>query len=63
MVRFMVACGAERNQILFRIIAQVAKEFFVVNLKIRHRAARLASPPIATQNLLPQSFVRRRIQP
>jgi hypothetical protein len=31
----------------------MATEFFVVNLKIRHRAARLASPTIAMQNPLP----------
>jgi hypothetical protein len=53
MVRFMVACGAKRNQILFRIIARLATEFFVMNLEIRHRPARLTPPAIPTQNLLP----------
>lgn len=63
MVRFMVARAAERNQILFRIITQVATEFFVVSLKIRHSTARLASPAIATQDLLAQSLIGQRIQP
>jgi hypothetical protein len=39
---------AERDQILGYILAGVAAELFVVNLKVRHRAARLASPAIST---------------
>jgi hypothetical protein len=35
----------------------------VVHLKIRHRAARLTPPAVATQDLLAQNFVRQRIQP
>ena len=42
-----VACGAKRDQVLFRIIAGLAAEFLVVNLKIRHRAAVLASPSVS----------------
>jgi hypothetical protein len=49
----MVACGAQCNQILFRIDARMAAEFFVMNLQIRHRATRLTPPAVATQNLLP----------
>jgi hypothetical protein len=52
-----VACGAESNQILFRIVARVATEFFVVNFQVRHRAACLASPAITAQNLLPHTLV------
>jgi hypothetical protein len=49
----LVACGAESNQILFRIIARLATEFFVVNLEVRHRAAQLAPPAVAPQDLKP----------
>jgi hypothetical protein len=49
----MMAYGAEGNQILFGIIARLATEFFVVDLKIRDGPAGLTSPSIATQNLLP----------
>ena len=59
----VVACGAERNQIGFRIIAGLAAEFFVVHLKIRHCAARLTPPAITTQNLLSQNLVGDGIQP
>jgi hypothetical protein len=51
----MKACMAprtERNQILFGVLAGVTAEFFVVNLQIRHRAAGLTAPAIATQDLL-----------
>ena len=58
-----VAVAAQRDQVLFGIIAGVAAKLFVVNFQVRHRAARLTPPAIATQNLLPQSLVRHRIQP
>jgi hypothetical protein len=41
----------------------MAAKLFVVNFQVRHRAARLAPPAIATQDLLPQSFVGLRIDP
>jgi len=47
-----MAPGAERDQVFFTIVAGVATEFLMVNLKIRHGAARLASPTIATQHKL-----------
>ena len=47
----MVACGAERNQILFRIVPRLAAKMIVVDFQARHRAARLTSPAIATQHL------------
>jgi len=47
-VHLRVALGAERDQILFRIVAGVAAKPFVVNFQMRHRATRLASPAIPT---------------
>jgi hypothetical protein len=43
-----VARSAKRHQVLFRIIAGLAAEFFVMDFKIGHCATRLASPAIAT---------------
>ena len=42
-----VACSTEGDQILARIITGVATKLFVVDLKVGHCAARLASPAIA----------------
>jgi len=41
-----VACGAEGNKILFRVVAGLAAKFLVVNFKIRHCTTGLASPAI-----------------
>ena len=60
-MRRCVACSTKCNKVVVGIIAGVTPKLFVVNFKIRHRAARLTSPPIATQNLLPQPLVRHRI--
>jgi hypothetical protein len=48
-----VAHSAKCYQIVLGIVAGVAAELFVVDLKIRHRAAQLTSPAITTQDLLP----------
>jgi len=58
-----VARGALCYQVLFRIVPGVAPKPFVVHLQIRHRAARWTPPAIATQDLLPQTLVRYRVQP
>jgi len=58
-----VAGTAERNQILFCIVARVAAKFLVVNFQVRHPPARLTPPAVATQYLLPKNFIRCRIQP
>jgi hypothetical protein len=42
-----MADNTEGDQVLFGIIAGLTAEFLVVNLKIRHGAAGLASPAIA----------------
>ena len=55
-----VAFGTECYQILLRIIAGLAAEFFVMDFKIGHCATRLASPAIATQHLAAESVVLAR---
>src|ERR1017187_8356122 len=62
-VGFVVACGAERDEVFFGIVARLATKLFVMDFQVRHRAARLTSPAIATEHLLPQTLVRHRIQP
>ena len=47
-----VACRTKRNQILLRIVAGLTAELFVMDFKIRHCAAQLASPSVATQHLI-----------
>ncbi len=41
----------------------VAAKLFMMDFQIRHRATRLTSPSVATQDLLTESFVGNRIQP
>jgi hypothetical protein len=48
-----VARSAKRYQVLLGIIAAVAPKLFVVDFQVRHGAAGLTPPAIATQNLLP----------
>jgi hypothetical protein len=52
-----VACSAERNEVLARIIAGSAAKPFVMNLKVGHRAARLASPPVAAEHLVAKLLI------
>jgi len=47
-----MAPGAERDEVLFRVVARVATKLFVMDFQVRHRAARLTPPAIATQHLL-----------
>ena len=53
-----VAYRAQRDQILLCVCSRMAAEFPVVHLDIRHGAAGLASPAVATQDLLTQAFVQ-----
>jgi len=46
-VHLAVTVAAQGYQVLFGILAGVTAEFFVVDFKIRDRAARLASPAIS----------------
>ena len=63
LVNVFMAVGAEGNQILFRIVAALAAKLLVVNLQVRPGSARLASPAVAAQNLLSESFVPLGIKP
>ena len=58
-----MALRAERDQVLLGVVAGMAAKPFVVDLQVRHGAARLTPPAITTQNLLPQALVGHRIQP
>jgi hypothetical protein len=49
----VMARGAKRDQVLFGIVAGMAAKLFVMDLQVRHRAARLTPPAVAPQNLLP----------
>jgi hypothetical protein len=57
-----MAPGAHCDQVLLGVVARMAAKLFVVDLQVRHRAARLTPPAVAPQNLLPQSFVGHWIQ-
>jgi hypothetical protein len=58
-----VAFGTKCYQILLRIIAGLAAEFFVMEFKIGRCATRLASPAVATQHLLAQIVILIGIEP
>ena len=62
MVDFGMACGAKCNQILSRIITGLAAELFVMDFKIGHSAARLASPAVTAENLVTNLVVRPCVQ-
>jgi hypothetical protein len=47
-----MASTAECDQIFLGITAGVAAEFLVMDFQVRHRAAGLTPPAIATQNPL-----------
>ena len=52
-----VASGTQRDQVLLGVVARVSAKLIVMNFKIRHRAAGLAPPVVATKDLLAQAFV------
>jgi hypothetical protein len=53
-----VARSAHCYKVLLGIIAGVTAKLFVVDFQVRHGAARLTPPAVATQDLLAQTFVR-----
>ena len=53
-----MAFHAKGDQILLGVVAALAAKCLVVNLKIRHRAATLASPTVSTEYLLTHVFVQ-----
>jgi len=56
-----VACSAERNQIVFNVVAGLAAKLFVMNLKIRHRSTELAPPAVPAQHLIAKLIVEHRV--
>jgi hypothetical protein len=63
LVHASMAYAAERNQVLLAIVTGMTTEFFVVNLKIGHGAAGLASPAIPAEYLLTELVVQLGIKP
>jgi len=47
-----MAFGAKRDQVLFGIISRLTAKLFVVDFEIGQRSAQLATPPVASQDLL-----------
>jgi hypothetical protein len=58
-----MACSTECDQVVDVIFPGVATESFVVNLEVAHCAARLASPSISLERLLPKLLILLRRQP
>jgi hypothetical protein len=56
-VTLSVAQGAESNQVLRRIPAELAPWFYVVNLQVLHGVAVLTPPTISFQHLFSQNGV------
>jgi hypothetical protein len=54
MMHASMAPRAERDEVLLGVVARLAAKLFVVDLQVRHRAARL-TPPAShhDQDLLP----------
>jgi hypothetical protein len=58
-----VASIAQYDQVFLRVIARVTSKVLMVNLKVGHRAAELASPTVATQHLEAETVVLVRLEP
>ncbi len=61
-VTFSVTAGAERNQILHDIPAELAPRLHVMNLQSLHGTAVLAPPTISFQHLVSDHSVFFRVQ-
>jgi len=61
-VHTAVAGTAKCNQVLLDIFARQAAKFLVVDFKVRHRSAGLASPSITPQHALPQLVILFRVE-
>jgi hypothetical protein len=48
---------AKCDQVCFGVIPKTTPKFLVVNFQVRHPAARLTPPAIATQDLLPEALI------
>jgi len=58
-----VARRAKRNQVFFGIVAGLTAKLLVMNFKIRHGAAGLASPAIPAEYFVAEFFVWLGIKP
>jgi hypothetical protein len=58
-----MAIKTQRDEILFLILTRVATKLLVVNFKVPHRAAQLATPAIAPQYLLAELPVAFLLKP
>jgi hypothetical protein len=54
---YRMAFSTQRDQVILRIITTPTAKILVMNLQVRPGPARLASPTVATQHLLPESIV------
>jgi hypothetical protein len=57
-----MACCAEGDEIFLGIRPGLAMELHVVDFKIQHRAARLASPAVAAENSVAKLVVQFAVQ-
>jgi len=60
-MRTGVACRTKGNKILLGIISGLALECSVMNFKVGHGSARLASPAVAAQHLIAELLVEQRV--
>ena len=58
-----VAICAKRDQVLFRIFAAVTAKLLMVDDKVCHRSAELASPTVAPQHVLAKLFIFLLVKP
>jgi hypothetical protein len=58
-----VACCTQCDKVRFRIAAAMTTKLLMVNFQVRHLAAPLTSPTVATEHLLSQIFIGNRIEP
>lgn len=57
-----MAFGAKGDQVLLGVVPRLAAEFLVVDFEIGQRAARLTTPAVAPQDLLPEIFEGSRVK-
>jgi hypothetical protein len=57
-----MASRAEGDEIFLGIGPRLAAKLFVVNFKIGHRSARLASPAVASEHLVAKLFIQLAVQ-
>lgn len=58
-----MARSTKGDQVFFGIVAEMAAELFMVNLKVRHRAAALTMPAITSEHFSAEFLIRLGIKP